>query len=477
MCMRNCAMRMSGAGKGAAVFVCERKGLRWLAALAAACMLLACLCGPARELAFGASGDEAAGASGGSVTVTYVPDPADAGAVSVVENVVNPMTGEGITGSTAMPNHGRVFVGWYQGNTLVTSDALLGPSQVRAHMVTAGTGGLKSTTFVARFEKPSPALALAKAITAPPANGTHFVVGDTVHFAITATNTGNITLTEVVIDDTLASLAPLTNLVPGESRTVSYDYTVTEADLDAGYVSNVAVAQASVKGWATKVIKSEPASIAALVKEAPPQSTYVICGAYPAAGGTVDVPYEVVEDDSGSGLSPVTDSAAEGYDFAGWFRHDGVLVSGDPVLGVDVIRAGLGLGGEKPSYVPALYLAYFVPRAEEIPDGPDAPDTPDVPGESGGTDDVVKPGVDGGSDAVAPDDGQAGGADAEEAPDKGAGESAKEKPTYHSADKPSVAAKGMPQTGDGLCTVATVLLLVAMASITIAWAAQRGRQR
>lgn len=72
-------------------------------------------------------------------------------------------------------------------------------------------------------------------------------VGDTIEYSLTATNTGNVTLTEVGISDPDAILgecspAPGATLAPGETLTCQAGYTVTQADLDAGSFTNTAEA-------------------------------------------------------------------------------------------------------------------------------------------------------------------------------------------------------------------------------------------
>jgi uncharacterized repeat protein (TIGR01451 family) len=88
-----------------------------------------------------------------------------------------------------------------------------------------------------------PALALAK--TGPTSVST---VGP-ITYLFTATNTGNVTLTDVVVADPLAGLAPLVcvpaqpaTLPPGGVMSCTAVYTVTQADLDAGSIPNAATA-------------------------------------------------------------------------------------------------------------------------------------------------------------------------------------------------------------------------------------------
>ena len=87
--------------------------------------------------------------------------------------------------------------------------------------------------------------------------------GDVISYAFAVTNTGNVTLNNVSIEDFLAGIGPLTYdwsgasvgegvLLPGETITAWADYSVTQADINKGRVDNQAVASGlSPKG--TKV--------------------------------------------------------------------------------------------------------------------------------------------------------------------------------------------------------------------------------
>ena len=58
------------------------------------------------------------------------------------------------------------------------------------------------------------------------------------------TNTGNVTLDPVSVDDPKVGsvTCPVTKLAPGASTTCTATYTLTQADVDAGEVVNVATA-------------------------------------------------------------------------------------------------------------------------------------------------------------------------------------------------------------------------------------------
>ena len=65
--------------------------------------------------------------------------------------------------------------------------------------------------------------------------------GDVIDYTIVVTNTGNVTLSDVTIEDPLTGLnTNIGDLSPGESATVTTSYTVTQADVDAGSVTNAA---------------------------------------------------------------------------------------------------------------------------------------------------------------------------------------------------------------------------------------------
>ncbi|MCM5663079.1 DUF7507 domain-containing protein [Galbibacter mesophilus] len=70
--------------------------------------------------------------------------------------------------------------------------------------------------------------------------------GDTIEYTFTVTNTGNVTVSGITIDDSIIGLSgqPIvpSNLSAGETGTATAVYTITQADIDAGSISNSAVA-------------------------------------------------------------------------------------------------------------------------------------------------------------------------------------------------------------------------------------------
>ena len=80
--------------------------------------------------------------------------------------------------------------------------------------------------------------------TALPASGVK--VGDTVNYTVVVTNTGNVTVKDVTLDDTLVTLTDaqkaVGTLAPAGTKTITYTYTVTQADVDAGKINNTVTA-------------------------------------------------------------------------------------------------------------------------------------------------------------------------------------------------------------------------------------------
>ena len=86
----------------------------------------------------------------------------------------------------------------------------------------------------------APAVTLEKTAADPTGNA----AGDTIDYSFLVTNTGNVTLDPVTVDDPLAGevTCPETVLAPDESTTCDATYALTQADVDAGEVVNAATA-------------------------------------------------------------------------------------------------------------------------------------------------------------------------------------------------------------------------------------------
>ncbi len=103
--------------------------------------------------------------------------------------------------------------------------------------IVTGTG----TTTTPPDQKPS--VKMVK--TATPNSGT-LALGQTITYTMVVTNDGNVTLSNVVVTDTMAGLSALNctqpiTLAPGASNTCTATYVVTQSDLDAGQIVNSAL--------------------------------------------------------------------------------------------------------------------------------------------------------------------------------------------------------------------------------------------
>ncbi len=72
-------------------------------------------------------------------------------------------------------------------------------------------------------------------------------LGDTITYLVTVENTGNITLSDVLVTDDngvidAAFVNPIATMAPGDIVTVEVTHVITQADIDAGFVENTAVA-------------------------------------------------------------------------------------------------------------------------------------------------------------------------------------------------------------------------------------------
>ena len=124
---------------------------------------------------------------------------------------------------------------------------------------------------------------------------------DIVSYSYVVTNTGNVTLTDpiTISDDKIASVSCPSNLglAPTETLTCSADYTATQADVDAGSVTNIASASTLIDGVAitstqvSETVEAAQAPALSIVKTA-------LTTEFSAVGDTLD--YEYVVTNSGN---------------------------------------------------------------------------------------------------------------------------------------------------------------------------------
>lgn len=148
-----------------------------------------------------------------------------------------------------------------------------------------------------------PAMTVTKA-----ANPTTYSnVGQSISYSYAVTNTGNVTLSALTIaDDRIATVScPVTTLAPGAGTTCTAAYLITQADLDAGSVTNTATTTASpAQGTLTPVVAQATITAVqnralALVKSSPNTS-------YAAVGDTLSYSYLVTNTGNITLTDPVT---------------------------------------------------------------------------------------------------------------------------------------------------------------------------
>ncbi len=98
-------------------------------------------------------------------------------------------------------------------------------------------------------QDPDAVMTLVKETTSTPADGEAYVLGEEITYRITVTNTGNVTLTDVAVEDALTgntgeNALTAESLAPGESIVFNVSHTVTESDILSGSVINEATASA-----------------------------------------------------------------------------------------------------------------------------------------------------------------------------------------------------------------------------------------
>ena len=87
----------------------------------------------------------------------------------------------------------------------------------------------------------APSLTIDKTAGTPSGN----TAGSTIGYSFLVSNTGNVTLTGIAINDALldaAAVCPVTTLAPGASTTCTGTHTITQAEVNAGTVNNSATA-------------------------------------------------------------------------------------------------------------------------------------------------------------------------------------------------------------------------------------------
>jgi hypothetical protein len=189
-----------------------------------------------------------------------------------------------VSGSTTVdfgPNAGTGVDVTGSGSLTVVVPAGTGTASVTV----STTAGGSSTPLASAYTYSAPAISVVKSVTS---SGPYNAMGETISYQFVATNTGNVTLSSVGITDTqtapagsLASGPSCTSLsspsgscsgstaslAPGQSATFVAAYTITQADLTNGSVSDSATASGSAQSG--PVVTSVPSTVSVSTTAAP----------------------------------------------------------------------------------------------------------------------------------------------------------------------------------------------------------------
>ncbi|MHB0875750.1 MAG: DUF7507 domain-containing protein [Anaerolineae bacterium] len=139
--------------------------------------------------------------------------------------------------------------------------------------ITVPAGSGQAVVCVANRKAPTPALTLDKTTTATG----YAAVGDSISYSYLLTNSGNVALSGpfTVADDKATVTCPDTaSLAPSGTITCSASYTITQADLNVGSVTNKATATGSfgstpvTSNEATQTVTAEVSALLSIVKTA-----------------------------------------------------------------------------------------------------------------------------------------------------------------------------------------------------------------
>ncbi|MBA8880913.1 DUF7507 domain-containing protein [Phyllobacterium myrsinacearum] len=165
-------------------------------------------------------------------------------------NVTDPLVAVPGGSVSLAPNATQVFTATY---VLTQADVNRGEVVNTAQTSGQTAGGATvndSDSVVVRITQ-APALSLIKTHGAP--SGTN--AGATIPYTFTLTNTGNLPLTNVTVTESLPGVVltgnPIATLAVDETKTVTGIYTITQADINAGHVTNSATASGTDTNSAT----------------------------------------------------------------------------------------------------------------------------------------------------------------------------------------------------------------------------------
>ncbi|MGE5520073.1 MAG: HYR domain-containing protein, partial [Candidatus Dadabacteria bacterium] len=152
----------------------------------------------------------------------------------------------------------------------------------------------------------SPALSINKQIVS---GSPYSAVGGVITYTYSITNTGNVTLAGpfTVHDNKIPGIAPVNGpLTPGSTLTVTASYTVTQADLNTGSVTNAAYAT-TTSGTTTVTSNTDTETATATQSAALSINKQIVSGSpYSTAGGVITYTYTITNSGNVTLAGPFT---------------------------------------------------------------------------------------------------------------------------------------------------------------------------
>ena len=201
-------------------------------------------------------------------------------------------------------------------------------------------------------------LVIEKVVTSETPEG-GYKLGDTVEYKITVTNDGNLTITDIEVEDSLTGETWfLEALAPGASKDFDTTYTVGEKDVEAGKIVNTATAAGTSPDPDEPGVEPEPGEAEVPVAK---HYTVVYTDGVDNAEVFADQRFENLTE--GEDTPTVDNPTRASYRFNGW----------QPAVKATVQAADADENGE------IIYTATWKKINRDKPEEPDTPDEPDEP--------------------------------------------------------------------------------------------------
>ena len=174
-----------------------------------------------------------------TITVT------NTGAVTLTNiSVTDPLTNLTSNIANMAPGNNRTFSTIY---TVVAGDISAG--QVVNTATASYTFGSNNYTETARHTVPAILTGNEITISKSASSASFSYVSEVITYTIRVTNSGNVTLTNILVSDPLTGLyQTISSLAPGADRTFTPTYSITQNDINRGYVNNTAIANYNFGG-------------------------------------------------------------------------------------------------------------------------------------------------------------------------------------------------------------------------------------